>query len=80
MEYHIETTNHQAYNKASDLHEWEVVMKEEINFLLKNATWDRVPLPKCRKIVCCKWVYQTNVSIYGSMDNFKSHLVSKYFS
>ena len=34
-------------------------MDEECRSLMENNTWDLVPLPKGRKLVKCKWVYQT---------------------
>ena len=47
---------------------------------MKNNTWDLVPLPKGRKVVWCKWIYQTKFSAIGSVDKHKARLVAKGFS
>ena len=38
---------------------WKAAMDEEFNSLRKNATWELVYLPLGRKMVQCKWLYQT---------------------
>lgn len=48
--------------------------------LLKNNTWELVPLPHGRNLVWCKWVYQTKYEIDGTIDMDKAHLVAKGFS
>lgn len=48
--------------------------------LMKNQTWELVPLPKGRNLVCCKWVYQIKYVTNGSIDKYKSHLMDKGFS
>ena len=55
-------------------------MEEEYNSLMKNNTWDLVPLPKGRQLVWSKWNYWTKFLVDGSMDKYKVHLVSKCFS
>jgi hypothetical protein len=47
-------------------------MEEEYNSLIQNKTWDLVPLPKGRKLVRCKWIYQTKFAVDGSVDKFKA--------
>jgi hypothetical protein len=42
-------------------------MKEEYNSLLKNQTWDLVPLPSGRKLVMCRWVYRTKSATDGQV-------------
>lgn len=37
---------------------WKVAMKEEMDALQINKTWDLVELPKDKKVVGCKWVYK----------------------
>jgi hypothetical protein len=34
---------------------WIMEIKEEIDSMEKNQTWDLVELPKDRKVVGCKW-------------------------
>jgi hypothetical protein len=36
----------------------EVAMKEEIDALERNTTWDLVELSKERKVVVCKWIFE----------------------
>ena len=47
---------------------------------MAKDTWDLVPLPKGRKLVRCKWVYQTKYALDGSVKRIKVRLVSKGFS
>eukprot|EP00253_Pinus_taeda_P025772 PITA_25772 len=54
-------------------------MEEEYNFLLKNQTWDLVPLPSRRKLVRCKWVYRTKSATDGQITRRKARLVAKGF-
>ena len=53
-------------------------MDEEINSLQKNSTL--VSLPPGRKLVQCKWVFQTKVSADGSTYKYNEMLVAKGFS
>jgi hypothetical protein len=55
-------------------------MNEEYRSLMKNDTWDLVPLPKGRKLVRCKCVYRTKYASDGSVERHKARLVSKGFS
>ncbi|KAF2880475.1 hypothetical protein ILUMI_25705 [Ignelater luminosus] len=34
--------------------QWEHAMKNEMQALVKNRTWDLVPLPECKKAIDCK--------------------------
>jgi hypothetical protein len=49
-------------------------------YYLSNYLTDLVPLPKGRKLVICKWVYQTKYALDGSIERHKARLVSKGFS
>jgi hypothetical protein len=54
-------------------------MQEEYNSLLKNQTWDLVPLPSRRKIFRLRWVYRTKSAVDGHISRYKSRLVVKGF-
>jgi len=55
-------------------------MMEEYSSLMKNHTWDLVPIPTGRKLVRCKCVYRTKYAVDGSIDKYKARLVAKGFS
>ena len=55
-----------SYYHARNDPRWQVAMDEEMNSLQKNSTWELVSLPPGRKLVQCKWVFQTKVSADGS--------------
>ena len=55
-------------------------MDEEMNSLQKNTTWELVSLPPGRKLVQCKWVFQTKVAADGKTCIYKASLVAKGFS
>ena len=56
-----------SYYHAHKDPRWKAAMDEEFNSLRKkNATWELVSLPPRRKLVQCKWVYQTKVDADGS--------------
>ena len=59
LDYHCYTalaTLHEshAYRKASTDPLWQIVMKEELDALSKNHTWDLVTLPLRQSMVSCK--------------------------
>ena len=73
-----------SYKEAITSHEgekWLLVMKEEMESLHKNHTWDLVMPPKDKKIVGCKWIYKKKgetSSIEG--EKYKTRLVAKGYS
>jgi hypothetical protein len=54
-------------------------MQEEYTSLLKNQTWDLVPLTSGRKLVRCRWVYRTKSIADGQINRYKSKLVTEGF-
>jgi hypothetical protein len=68
------------FNEAHGIVEWDTTMEDEYHSLLKNCTWDLVPLPKGRKLVWCKWVYEPSMQVDGTIDKYKARLVAKGFS
>ena len=59
---------------------WQDAKDEEMNSLQKNITWELVSLPPGRKLVKCKWVFQTKVVADGRTCKYKAILVAKGFS
>ncbi|BBG99972.1 hypothetical protein Prudu_009845 [Prunus dulcis] len=65
---------------ASQSPEWQSAMREEIEALHAQGTWDLVPLPAHKNLVGCKWVYRIKKNADGSIARHKARLVAKGFS
>ena len=55
-------------------------MKEELDALTKNHTWDMVTLPLGQFVVSCKWIYKIKTHFDGSIERYKARLVIKGFT
>ena len=55
-------------------------MKEELDALSKNHTWDLVTLPPGKSMVGCKWIYKIKTHSDGSIERYKTHLITKCFT
>ena len=55
-------------------------MKEKLDALSKNHTWDLVTLPLRKFMVGCKWIYKIKTRSNGSIKRYKARLVAKGFT
>ena len=55
-------------------------MKEELDTLSKNHTWDLVTLPPGKSVVGCKWIYKIKTHSNGSIERYKTCLIVKSFT
>ena len=55
-------------------------MKEELDALTKNHTWDLVTLLPRQSVVGCKWIYKIKTRSDGSIEDYKACLVAKGFT
>ena len=78
--YMLISSDPQAYQQACTDPRWKLAMEDELQSLQENNTWELVPLPTKRKVVQCKWVYQTKIYAYVSDIKHKSILVDKFYS
>jgi hypothetical protein len=76
----LETHDLDTFAEASTHPYWDTTMNEEYHSLMKNDTWDDVPLSKGRQLVRCKWVYRNKYASDGSVERHKARLVAKGFS
>lgn len=60
--------------------QWEQAIKEEIDSLIENKTWDLIPLPLDKNIVDCRWVFIIRNDASGNPFKYKARLVARGFS
>ena len=59
---------------------WRQAMKEELEAIERNSTWELVKLPKKCKSIGVKWIYKIKRDNYGEITRYKARLVAKGFS
>ena len=69
-----------CYEEACSNGVWMQAMKEEIDAIERNNTWELCKLPKGKKLVGSKWVYKTKCKSDGSVERYKARLVAKGFT
>jgi len=50
---------------------WQQTMDEKLSALHKTYTWDLVPLPPCKSVVGCHWVYKIKIILMGLLRDIK---------
>jgi hypothetical protein len=58
---------------------WVNAMKEELDSIESNQTWDLVDLPHKKKTIDVKWVYKLKVNSKGDVTRHKARLVARGF-
>ena len=54
-------------------------MSEEYDALVRNGTWELVPLEDITNLVGCKWIFRIKRNSDGSIDRYEARLVAKGF-
>ena len=55
-------------------------MKEELDALHKNGTWDLVDLPSRKSTIGCKWIYKIKTQSDDTVDHYKALIVARGFT
>jgi len=69
-----------CFEQAVENLKWDNVMDEEMVALDANAIWELVVLPKEKKAIGCKWVYEIKHNADGSMNRYKARLIAKGYA
>ena len=69
-----------TFEEASHDSQWIEAMKEEIDALEWNQTWDLVSKPRDVKPISCRWVYKIKRCSDGLIERYKAQLVVRGFS
>nr|GEW61416.1 putative reverse transcriptase, RNA-dependent DNA polymerase, Gag-polypeptide of LTR copia-type [Tanacetum cinerariifolium] len=56
---------------------WVEVMNQEMDDLNRNKTWEVIDLPKDRKAIGCKWIFEVEYKSSEEVERFKARLVVK---
>nr|GFD24124.1 retrovirus-related Pol polyprotein from transposon TNT 1-94 [Tanacetum cinerariifolium] len=60
---------------------WKAAMKEEMDSLMKNKTWELVDHQAGQKLVTCKWQFKIKEGIEGvQKPRYKARLVARGFT
>ena len=66
---------------SNDSSKWLIAMKQEMESLAKNGTWDIVVAPKKKKIVGCKWIFKRKEGPSSDIPPiYKARVVAKGYS
>ena len=79
----VDANEPKCYSEAmssDERNDWMLAMKDEINSLHKNETWQLVDRPSKKRIVPCKWVYKIKRDACGNVTKYKARLVAKGYS
>ena len=77
--YMLVISHPQTYQQYCTDPIWKSEMEDELQSVQENNTWELVPLPPKRKVVQCKWVFQTKIDADGSDIKHKARLVAKSY-
>ncbi|KAD7477702.1 hypothetical protein E3N88_00838 [Mikania micrantha] len=72
----------QTYRDAvtsSEGPQWKEAIKNEIDLILQNHTWELVDLPPWCKPLGYRWIFKRKMKANGSIDKYKARLVIKGF-
>ena len=59
---------------------WKQAMKEELDQIVKNETWELVPRPADKNVIGTKWVFKNKMNEQGEVVRNKERLVCKGYS
>ena len=59
---------------------WKQAMKEELDQIVKNETWESVTKPPDKNVIGTKWVFRNKMNEQGEVVTNKARLVYKGYS
>ncbi|XP_027903718.1 uncharacterized protein LOC114163612 [Vigna unguiculata] len=68
-----------SFEQAAGDTKWMKAMKEEIESIKRNHTWELTELPAGKKPITLKWVYKSKINPQGEVVRYKAELVGKGF-
>jgi hypothetical protein len=72
--------NPNNFAKSSEDKHWINAMKEELNQIEKNETWELGPRPKYKNVIGTKWVFRNKLDEDGKTIRNKARLLCKGYA
>jgi hypothetical protein len=73
----VEPSSYADALSNSQSYEWNVAIRQGVDFLLENGTWTLVDLPIVRRVVSNMWVFKVKTDHLGQVERFKARFVAK---
>ena len=66
--------------RSIDANFWRDAIKNELDSIVSNQTWELTDLPKGCKPISCKWIFKKKMRPDGTIERFKARLVVRGFT
>jgi hypothetical protein len=63
-----------------DAQYWNEAVKNEMDSILTNGTWEIYDCPVGCKPVGCQWIFKKKLKLDGTINKYKARLVAKGFT
>lgn len=73
-------TDVEELKQRGDWLSWKSAIKDELESLEKNDTWQLVELPAGKKVIDSKWVFKVKRNSEGEVERYKARLVARGFT
>jgi len=73
----VKSTTYKQAVKSPLCDKWKTAMKNEIQLLKNNNTWDIVNVPSDQHVLKEHWVYKVKCDTHGQVSHYKAHWVVK---
>ena len=73
-------TEPSTYKQAAQHPEWVLGMQDELQALIRTATWLITFLPSGKIPISCKWIYKIKFKADATVERYKARLVAKDFT
>ena len=76
----LSTLEPKTFDEAVNDECWKFAMKEELDQIEKNGTWELVPRPEYKNIIDTKWIYRNKMDENGKVIRSKARLVCQGYA
>lgn len=76
----FEPATYKEATSCAEKEEWSHAMREELESLMSNNTWELVDPPPGHNVVGCRWVFRKKLNAEGKVERFKARLVAQGYT